>query len=53
MKQTRFRKTRKFYMLFFIGPAIIVLLTVLIFPLFGAIYLGFNDFEKQKLAFVG
>jgi len=53
VKQTNLRKSRKFYALFFITPAITVLLAVLIFPLFGAIYLSFNDFIRQKLTFAG
>lgn len=53
VEQTSLRKTKKFYTLFFIAPAIIVILTVLIFPLFGAIYLSFNDIVRQKLVFVG
>lgn len=52
-KQTSLRKAKKFYTLLFIAPAITVVLAVLILPLFGAIYLSFNDFVKQKLAFVG
>lgn len=53
VKQTSLKKAKKFYTLFFITPAIIVMLVVLIFPLFGAIYLSFNDFVGQKLVFAG